>query len=89
MRDFDILQIQKDRIKKQKRDLAIKKIISCLPRINKPTSTFWICFSILIASILIAGAIYISGRDNGRYEYQHGLVIDKKTGIAKRISIVD
>jgi len=87
MSDFDIFQIQKDRIKRQKRKLAIEKFRSSLSGIKKPTATFWICVSILVASILIAGSVYFSGRDNGRYEYQDGLVIDKQTGDAKPIKI--
>ncbi|HAQ19242.1 MAG TPA: hypothetical protein DCR40_08425 [Prolixibacteraceae bacterium] len=54
---------------------------------KKPTSTFWICFSIILVGLIFCGTYYFVNKDNGRYEYQHGLVIDKKTGEAKQINI--
>lgn len=54
---------------------------------KKPTSTFWICFSIILVGLLFCGTYYFVNKDNGRYEYESGLVIDKKTGEAKQIKI--
>jgi hypothetical protein len=56
-------------------------------KIEKPTSTFWLCFSIILVGLLFCGTYYFVNKDNGRYEYQSGLVIDKKTGDAKPIKI--
>ena len=71
--------------KKKKRLVSVN--LNSFSTMKKPTSTFWICISILFASIIISGSIYLTGKDNGRYEYQSGLVIDKKTGEAKPINI--
>lgn len=54
---------------------------------KKPTSTFWICFSIILVGLLFCGTYYFVNKDNGRYEYDSGLIIDKKTGEAKQIKI--
>jgi hypothetical protein len=54
---------------------------------KKLTSTFWLCFSIILVGLLLCGTYYLTNMDNGRYEYQDGLVIDKKTGDAKPIKI--
>ena len=49
--------------------------------------TFWISFSIIFVGLLFCGVYYLANKDSGRYEYQDGLVIDKKTGDAKPIEI--
>lgn len=54
---------------------------------KKPTSTFWICFSIILVGLLFCGTYYFVNKDNGRYEYESGLVIDKKTGEARQIKV--
>ena len=54
---------------------------------KKPTSSFWICLSILIVGLLFCTTYYFVNKDNGRYEYKSGLVIDKQTGEAKQIKI--
>jgi hypothetical protein len=72
--------------KPQKKDeVDMKKGINL--NIRNPTSTFWICFSIIVVGLLFCGTFYLVNKDNGRYEYQSGLVIDKKTGDAKPIKI--
>ena len=54
---------------------------------KKPTSTFWICFSIILVGLLFCGTYYFVNKDNGRYEYDSGLIIDKKTGEARQIEV--
>lgn len=54
---------------------------------KKPTSTFWICFSIIIIGLAFCGTYYLVNKDNGRYQYESGLIIDKRTGIAKQITV--
>lgn len=44
---------------------------------KKPTSTFWICVSILIAGLFIAAAIYQANRYAVTW---NGLIIDKYKG---------
>jgi len=60
-----------------------------LDKIKTPnlSPTFWISLSIILVGLLFCTVYYLANKDNGRYEYQHGLVIDKKTGEAKRIDI--
>lgn len=53
-----------------------------LPKLNQ---TAWISISILIVGLLICGTYYFVNKDNGRYQYERGLIIDKKTGEAKKI----
>ena len=77
--EFSIFEPQK------KDEVNMKKGINL--NIRKPTSTFWICFSIILVGLLFCGTYYFANKDNGRYEYQSGLVIDKKTGDAKPIKI--
>ena len=51
------------------------------------TSTFWICVSILVVGGLFCATYYYVHKDDGRYEYNGGgLIIDKKTGEAKKIT---
>lgn len=54
---------------------------------KKPTSTFWLCFSIILVGLLFCGTYYFVNKDTGRYEYDSGLIIDKKTGDAKQINL--
>lgn len=56
-------------------------------KMKKPTSTFWICFSIIIVGLVFCGTYYLVNKDNGRYQYESGLIIDKRTGIAKQITV--
>lgn len=53
----------------------------------KLSPTFWISFSIILVGLLFCGAYYLANKDSGRYVYQDGLVIDKKTGDAMPIKI--
>ncbi len=53
----------------------------------KLSPTFWISFSIILVGLFFCGTYYFVNKDNGRYEYQDGLVIDKKAGTAKPITI--
>jgi hypothetical protein len=46
---------------------------------KKPTSTFWICLSILVAGLFISIAIYQANR----YEYDAPMIVDKYTGHIK------
>ena len=48
-------------------------------KMKKPTSTFWISFSIILVGLLFCGTYYFVNKDNGRYEYESGLIIDKKS----------
>ena len=54
---------------------------------KKVTSTFAICAAIILAGIIFSATYYFVNKDNYRYEYKSGLVIDKKTGYAKEIKI--
>lgn len=51
------------------------------------TSTLVICAAIILAGIIFSATYYFVNKDNYRYEYKSGLVIDKKTGSAKEIKI--
>ena len=52
---------------------------------KKPTPTFWICASIIFVGLLMCGTYYLVNKDNGRYQYERGYIIDKQTGDAKKI----
>ena len=56
------------------------------PGLPKQTSTFWICFAIIVSSLIIGGSYYLINKDNGRYKVDGALIIDTKTGTAKQIS---
>lgn len=63
------------------------KIFGVLVKKPHLTSTFWLCFSIILVGLLFCGTYYIVNKDTGRYEYDSGLIIDKKTGDAKQINL--
>lgn len=54
---------------------------------KKPTSTFWICASIIVAGIIIGGAIGKAIYESNRYEVNQisSKVIDKYTGESRFI----
>lgn len=149
MKDYDILQIQKDRIKKQKQQKALISLFKAFKNINEVTilfvfiilviitfavfegaglkdittlslasvlmfeficfyplrfifrlynradkmqinipnftSTFWICLSIVLVGFLFCGTYYLTHKDDGRYQYDNGIVIDKKNGTFRPI----
>jgi len=51
---------------------------------KKPTSTFWICLTIIISVILICGTILQANRYV--YDKDNTTIIDKYTGAIKEIN---
>jgi hypothetical protein len=63
---------------------SLKKMLINTPKFSP---TFWVCVSIIVVGLVFCGTYYFVNKDNGRYQYESGFVIDKKTGEAKRITV--